>query len=140
MEKPQKKKSKVLLIAITILICISSIITVNFFGNGNHVKKVQAIAINADSSLKENGDNKEVNKSKNASEDSKIEFIETFKDFDLNSKKDDTSNQKIDSLIEEIEKYIEDIKQINIIKQVKITLNKININIKEFFQFIDEFF
>lgn len=140
MEKPQKKKSKVLLIAITILICISSIITVNFFGNGNHVKKVQAIAINTDSSLKENGDNKEVNKSKNASEDSKIEFIEIFKDFDLNSKKDDTSNQKIDNLIEEIEKYIEDIKQINIIKQVKITFSKININIREFFQFIDEFF
>ncbi|WP_461613582.1 hypothetical protein [Clostridium sp. Marseille-QA1073] len=140
MEKPQKKKNKVLLIAITILICISSIITVNFFGKGNHVKKVQAIVTNTHKPLKEKSDNKEVSKSKSIDENSQIEFIETFKEFDLNLKKHDTSNQKIDKLIEEVEKYVEDIKQIDIIKEVKITLNKISINIREFFQFIDEFF
>lgn len=140
MEKPQKKKNKVLLIAITILICISSIITVNFFGKGNHVKKVQAIATNTHSSSKEKDNNKEVNKSKNVSEDSKIEFIETFKDFDLNLKKHDATNQKIDNLIEEVEKYVEDIKKVDIIKEVKITLNKISMNIREFFQFVDQFF
>ncbi|WP_291583255.1 hypothetical protein [Clostridium sp. UBA6640] len=138
MEKPQKKKSKALLIAITILICISSIITVNFFGNGNHVKKVQAIVINTQKPSKEKDDDIEVSKSKDVDEDSQIEFIETFKEFNL--KKHDTSNQKIDKLIEEVEKYIEDIKKISIIKEVKITFSKININIREFFQFIDEFF
>lgn len=140
MEKPQKKKNKVLLIAITILICISSIITVNFFGKGNHVKKVQAIVIDTHKPLEEKGDNKEVSKSKSIDENSQMEFIETFKEFDLNLKKHDISNQKIDNLIKEIEKYVEDIKKIDIIREVKITFNKIGINIKEFFQFIDEFF
>lgn len=134
MERSQKKKNKVLLIVITILICISSITTINFFGRRSSVKEVQAIPTHTYKNFEEK------NNTENVQKDIKKELLEEFKEFDLNFGNNDEITEKDNNLLEEVKKYIEDIKKIEIIKELKITFNKIGVNVREFFQFVDEFF
>ncbi|GAA0123424.1 hypothetical protein [Clostridium faecium] len=126
----KKRRSKLILIIITILICISSITTINFVGKRISTKEVKAISSDEYKGLQDNNSN--VTKSEDNGNEK--EFLDIFKEFDLN-----LEAPKDDNFLQEIKKHIEEIKNIEVLKELKITFNKINMNVREFFQFVDEF-